>query len=219
MAPPVARRPPKAPTAVTTKDGKKTVLSLGNPLKKKVHHDENQPLPAPPKDVRQKNSKDPQAAKKAAQAEAALKQENAKRKNADEVDRSALPSFMAAGANVPLANLSRKELQKRAIAAGLKANASSADIIKALQTLQDSVSAGFELLSANSSLLKPLPPKTGATPARTREQRELAELEGLGIKGRTPGGNRWRTRVATHSYDLRSDRKVEQAAAAPVEVA
>ena len=37
---------------------KKTVISLGKPLKK-VHHDENQPLPAPPKQVRQKNSKDP----------------------------------------------------------------------------------------------------------------------------------------------------------------
>lgn len=218
MAPPSARRPPKAPTAVTTKDGKKTVLSLGKPLKK-VHHDENQPLPAPQKEVRQKNSKDPQAAKKAAQAEAALRQEEAKKKNADMVNRSALPSFMAAGANVPLANLSRKELQKQAIAAGLKANASSADIIKALQTMQDSVSAGAELLSATSSLLKPLPPKTGATPARTREQRELAELEGLGIKGRTPGGNRWRTRAATHNYNLRSAPKVEEAAVESVEVA
>lgn len=201
---------------MTTKDGKKTVISLGKPLKK-VHHDENQPLPAPPKQVRQKNSKDPEAAKKAAQAEAAMRQEVAKKKNAEFVDRASLPNFMAAGSNVPLANLSRKELQKRAIAAGLKANASSADIIKALQTMQDSVSAGAELLSANSSLLKPLPPKTGATPARTREQREIAELEDLGIKGRTPGGNRWRTRAVTHNYNLRSARG--DAVNAPVEVA
>lgn len=219
MAPPSARRPPRAPTTVTTATGKK-VISLGKPLKK--HHDENQPLPAPPKEVRQKNSKDPSAAKKAALEEAAKRQQDAKKRNAEMVNRSALPAFMAAGADVPLANLSRKELQQRAIAAGLKANAKSADIIKALKDMQDTVNAGAELLSAKSSLLKPLPAKTGATPAKTREQREIAELEFLGIKGRTPGGNRWRVRAISHNYNLRSVPKIveeTQPADAPVEVA
>ena len=155
MAPPASRRPPKAPTSVVTAAGK-TVQLLGKP--KKQHTAEEQ-LKPPPKEVRPKklyggqvsarwkastvNSRPyihmffltfrsfPQEdAKTVAQKEAAKKSEAAKKANANRIDRTQLPTFMAAGAQQPLANLSRKELQARAIAAGLKANAKSAEIIK-----------------------------------------------------------------------------------------
>lgn len=181
MAPPKAKRPPTAPGA-----------------KPKKLHDDGEALPAPPKEVRPKNM----YRKVASGKDEAVPSQKPKE---ELVNRANLPTFMAAGSNVPLANLSRKELQARAIAAGLKANAKSADIIKALTQMQGVIQAGE--LAIQGAL-----PKLAANP----EERELAELQELGIKGRTPGGTKWRTRAATHDYNLRS---MNVAAEPSVEVA
>lgn len=50
---------------------------------------------------------------------------------------------------------------------------------------------------------------------RSTEQVELDELAMLGIKGRTPGGGKWRARAVTHTYALRSS----AAEATPIEIA
>ena len=61
-----------------------------------------------------------------------------------EVSRTSLQAaanaagLTALGREVPLSQLSRKELQGRAIKEGLKANAKSADLIKALEMMQES---------------------------------------------------------------------------------
>ena len=49
---------------------------------------------------------------------------------------------------MPIANLSRKELQQRAIKHGIKANQKSADIIRQLELLEASASAGAAVLAA-----------------------------------------------------------------------
>ena len=200
-------------------------------------------------------------AKTAAHKEAAKKSEAAKQANANRIDRTALPTFMAAGAQQPLANLSRKELQGRAIAAGLKANAKSAEIIKGMLLLGRSIprtrclqlcfrrfetAALIPMLylrrSASAALSRPLTVgicrwlfctalenmsnmvAAGAQAVQARlpaggkkstEQVELDELAVLGIRGRTPGGGKWRTRAVTHTYSLRSS----AAEAKPVEIA
>ena len=111
--------------------------------------------------------------------------------------------------------LTGKELQARAIAAGLKANAKSADIIKALEHLSHTVNAGAELLVQPAALQ--VLSKANAN-QRGTEASELEELAALGIKGRTPGGGKWRQRVVAHTYNLRSTAAPE-VEASEVEVA
>ena len=69
------------------------------------------------------------------------------------------------------------------------------------------------LMGANAMLANPLATIAAATKPKSAEEAELDELDFLGIKGRTPGGTRWRNRA--HGYNTRST----AAAAATVEAA
>ena len=128
------------------------------------------------------------AADVAQQKAAKSKQETVKRKH--------LPG--AAGKEVPLEQLSRKELQAKALECGLAANAKSADIIKALKSMKAAAMAGAAI---GSEMLSN--PMATVAPKLTGEAAELADLDFLGIKGRTPNGTKWRSRVH-HNYNLRS---------------
>ena len=126
--------------------------------------------------------------------------DRAKVKAGEVVSRKNLPKNSAAATSVPLDKLSRKELQAKAVACGLKANAKSADLVKQLEKLQEAATAGAtigsELISNPTGSSVPAPFR------KSGEAKELDELDFLGIKGRTPGGTKWRTKV--HGYNLRS---------------
>lgn len=83
-------------------------------------------------------------------------------------------------AQVPLEKLSRKELQGKAIEAGLKANAKSADLIRQLNELKKLAAGGLDALVPHKRLANPaIVPK-----GEHAESIELEELQALGIKGK-----------------------------------
>jgi hypothetical protein len=100
-----------------------------------------------------------------------------------------LRAWQALGKSVPLSQLTRKELQARAIKAGLKANAKSDELVKALESMQASAAAGAALLRNPLAL-------GGAMAPMDAEKTELDELAALGIRGKTPGGTKWRVKGA-----------------------
>jgi hypothetical protein len=92
-----------------------------------------------------------------------------------------------------LENLTRKQLQKKAIEMGIKANGKSEDILKALQALEANASKGFD------AFMKPIKieNKWDALPNVTAaEKEELADLDFLGIRGCTPGGRKYRSKIS-----------------------
>ena len=86
----------------------------------------------------------------------------------------------------------RRKLQQKAVANGLKANGKSDELQNALKQLDDAASRGFD------AFVDPIQIKNkweSADDPKLAEKEELADLAFLGIKGKTPGGSKWRTRV------------------------
>jgi hypothetical protein len=104
---------------------------------------------------------------------------------------------------------SRRALQKRAIEAGIKATGKNADIKAALAALDQAAGKGFD------AYLKPIKIDNkweAANDGKAAEREELADLAFLGIKGTTPGGRRWRSRMSA-----KMNEKPIMAPMAPVE--
>lgn len=101
---------------------------------------------------------------------------------------------LAAAAAVPLDKLSRKELQTKAIAAGLKGNAKSVELIAALKALESAGKAGEALLGKAGEAKMVMKATSAFMVVSSPERKELEDLAFLGITGKTPGGTRYRSR-------------------------
>ena len=101
--------------------------------------------PRPKKLYREKDERPAVGIKASAKHAASAKQAEAVSRNALQ-KTAASAGLTALGRAVPLAQLTRKELQARAIKAGLKANAKSSDLVKALEAFAASAAAGAALL-------------------------------------------------------------------------
>lgn len=187
--------PPPTKTAAPTK-----AAAAGGGAKKLVRGSAD--LQVRPKKLYKAKEEKPALSKK---AQAQL---NAQRAG-EQVSREKLAAFSkaaglaAAGKDVALDKLSRKELQALAIKAGVKANAKSADIIKSLQMMQAAASAGAAIMSNPTAALT-TDVAARASAGMSAEDKELHELKALGILGKTPGGTQWRKKATTHAYNLRS---------------
>lgn len=125
MAPP-SRRPPLAPapsTGNTSARGAKAAAPSA-------------PAVRPKKLYRAKEERPAVGIKAAAAAKGKGQTEEVSRKSLQVA--AGLGGLTAFACEVPLEKLSRKELQAKAIKAGLKANAKSADLIKALAQMESS---------------------------------------------------------------------------------
>ena len=128
--------------------------------------------PRPKKLYREKEERPAVGIKASAKNAASAKQAEAVSRNALQ-KTAASAGLTALGRAVPLAQLTRKELQARAIKAGLKANAKSADLVKALESFAASAAAGAALLQQP---VKGLNFKVDAERAEVRAQRSDARV-------------------------------------------
>ena len=128
--------------------------------------------PRPKKLYREKEERPAVGIKASAKNAASAKQAEAVSRNALQ-KTAASAGLSALGRAVPLAQLTRKELQARAIKAGLKANAKSADLVKALESFAASAAAGAALLQQP---VKGLNFKVDAERAEVRAQRPDARV-------------------------------------------
>ena len=101
----------------------------------------------------------------------------------------------ACSAAIQLANLNRRQLQQKAVAAGIKANGKSSEIVKALEALNANAGKGFDAFMKTAGMEMMNNKWEKPDDRHGAEREELADLAFLGIAGRTPGGTRWRNKA------------------------
>ena len=105
------------------------------------------------------------------------------------------PADKENNAGSSIESLNRRQLQARAIEAGIKANGTSADIRKALEAMDANAGKGFNAFMKTAGMDMMSNNWTKPDNVKDAEREELADLAFLGIAGRTPGGTRWRNKA------------------------